>query len=217
MGAPNEIQIGRLNGLLHKLLSMKEGSPAPTLMPEISPGLTLESDRPEWEFLAGGHLAWGGALLTAGVGVRARIGLLNPAGSGALFVVSKVVVCPQNTAAVCYFTFRLVNNAGEVASFGSAGATQIWRDTRGITVRSNNAAQGIVGQIVTGTTATPLAVQALWVRGRDPDQNTIIVDFPEGIVLDPGTILAVTQELDNESFGASFVWRERTEEASELR
>jgi len=56
----NEIQVGRFNGILHKLLAMKEGAPAPTLAPEILAAIVLEADRPEYAFLGGTQLGIGG-------------------------------------------------------------------------------------------------------------------------------------------------------------
>ena len=52
----NEIQVGRFNAVLHKLLDMKEGAPAPQLSGDVIPTLVLENDRPEWIFLGAERL-----------------------------------------------------------------------------------------------------------------------------------------------------------------
>lgn len=86
----NEIQRAGLNGALHKTLSMKEGAPAPILATEISPGLTLESDRPEWGFLKGEYRWIANAEFPAGVAANIRWLLQNPANSGAIAVVEGI-------------------------------------------------------------------------------------------------------------------------------
>ena len=84
----NEIQVGGYNGLLNKLLSMKEGAPAPTLAPEILAGFILENDRPEWAFLKGERLMGLVATQTT-VADQRVLALCNPVGSGLLVVVDQ--------------------------------------------------------------------------------------------------------------------------------
>lgn len=50
----NEInERGQLTQLLQRRLNMLGAAPAPSLMPEIAPTLTLEHDRPEWGWYKG--------------------------------------------------------------------------------------------------------------------------------------------------------------------
>lgn len=86
--AVNEIQSGGYNGLLHKLLSMREGAPAPTLGAEMLSAIVLEQERPDWEFLKGAR-AFGlvGQVLAAGT--QSSIQLINPAGSGVIGIIFK--------------------------------------------------------------------------------------------------------------------------------
>lgn len=44
---------GQLTQILQRRLNMLGAAPAPALMPEIAPTLTLEHDRPEWGWLKG--------------------------------------------------------------------------------------------------------------------------------------------------------------------
>lgn len=85
----NEIQVGRYNGLLHKLLDMKEAAPAPTLAPDIFAVLALEADRPEWAFLAGIKLCSASVNIAANAGFPSIMQLSNPPGSGIIVIVSK--------------------------------------------------------------------------------------------------------------------------------
>ena len=88
----NEIQGGRLNSILHKLLNMAEGSPSPTLATDVFPMLALEVDRPEWHFLGGERLGWARWYLGGTAAQYSHVGLRNPAGSGVLLVVDRIVV-----------------------------------------------------------------------------------------------------------------------------
>jgi len=88
----NEIQVGRYNGLLHKLLDMKEGAPSPTLATDVFPILVLEAERPEWEFLKGDRLMGCAFNQPATGGVNSKVRIRNPAGSGALVVVTMCTI-----------------------------------------------------------------------------------------------------------------------------
>ncbi len=90
MALVNEIQVGRLNAILHKLLSMKEGAPSPVIAPELVGAIVLETEREEWKFL-GGEIPWGFPFsIPATVNARVKCQVRNPPGSGTLAVITRI-------------------------------------------------------------------------------------------------------------------------------
>lgn len=199
--AVNEIQVGRQNAVLHKLLAMKEGAPSPILAPEVIPVLVLESDRPEWAFLAGEALCWGFVEPGAVVGQIAYCELRNPAGSGVLCVVEEVVLASATASA--FFALGI----GSYAPLSAASAS-IVRDTRILPGRPSCSLASI------NTAASPGGINGykiLQSTGSDP----VIIRTP--IILSPGTLLAIQTTNMNIGIRVSVSWRERTLEPSETR
>lgn len=98
MAWPNEVQVGRYNLLLHKLLAMEEGAPAPQLTGEIVPALIMENDRPEFKFLGQTQMWVAGARLVGVVGEMFETTLFNPDDSGLLCVVEYAEVSSDTAA-----------------------------------------------------------------------------------------------------------------------
>ena len=94
----NEIQVGRYNRLLQKLMSMKGGAPAPQLGGDIDAGITLESDRPEWQFLAGEFRAMGTTFKAADAANLSTVGLFNGNSTGVIGILEGVIVTSPNAA-----------------------------------------------------------------------------------------------------------------------
>lgn len=99
----NEILAPRYNSVLHKLLSMKEGAPAPQLSSDIQAGITLESDRPEWAYLAGEMLCGQAAVKGADVANFSCIALENPQGRNALCTVDGIYIANENAVAAGFW------------------------------------------------------------------------------------------------------------------
>lgn len=208
----NEINVGRLNGILHKLLDMKEGSPSPVLGAEVIPVLVLESDRAEWRWLGGQKHAWGCGETTGAAAQNSKVALINPAGSGALIVCERVIITPENST-LRQFTLRVTFAAADLASFTNLNQA-IWRDLRGSSnPGSNLGITGIIGFQATG--ALTASSQCVRIHGSTSFPN---IDLPGiDVVLPPGSALVVQQMIDFDDFVASFLWRERVLEPSEVR
>jgi hypothetical protein len=194
----NEIQVGRINGLLHKLLDMKEGAPAPTLATDIFPTIALEVDRPEWKFLGGERLCqaqWNDA---AAAGNYSSIGLRVPAGAGVLVVIKAIYVIYGATADF-YMGLR-PNTTVDGARGGRC------RDSR-LAVATSAA------QIVDRTQATALAYQTF--HGVALANTLVKLDTPW--VLTPGYELMIWPSAQNTAQTACFDFTERNLEPSETR
>lgn len=96
--AQNELAGGdRTNLILSKRFDV-QGAPAPFMASEIFPNVVLENDRPEWEWLGLGRLCTAALFIAGAVGNNGVCGLINPAGSGVLAVVKRIVVLSQETS-----------------------------------------------------------------------------------------------------------------------
>lgn len=194
---PQEIQVGRFSGLLHKLLGMREGSPAPYLAPDIIATLPLEVERPEWLFLGGQAMGMRREISAADPANFSFLSLENPIGSGALLVVESVM---SNIAAASY---RL--QASPPLGGGSAGAQ--------LDLRS-----GLFPDVVT-TVGQSAAAVAVALPGTRVGTVTLLQAVPYfwPFVLPPGTALVVGGIVVNQAVEILFRWRERAIEPSELR
>jgi hypothetical protein len=198
----NEIQIGRFNGILHKLLDMKEGAPAPTLATDIFPMLGLEMDRPEWKFLAGENLAAGSRTDAAVAGQTSHVGLQNPAGSGVLVIVEKLILigASGNEMRVC----MQQGTQADATGYGVKLDTRGWPSATAWTP---------VATLFDYTNATAIGTIAT-VQRIGPELQRI-AEYP--MILKPGTRCVVRQSAVNLACQVSFVWRERVLSPSETR
>lgn len=206
----NEIQAGRYNANLTKLLSMKEGSPAPTLAPEILAAFVLESDRVEWGFLKAEHICLGATIQPAGVTTLAFSSIINPVGSGALVVIEQIWVSSN----VSMDVFLAIQKLGQPT--GTDGLNKNHRDTRSSTATGSNAAAGVVAVIIDGGNipANALIVFANATIRVDPTSGHTA---PCEIVLSPGFRIVLEAKTINAALCVTYFWRERTLESSELR
>lgn len=194
----NEIQVGRYNAVLHKLLSMKEGAPSPLLAPEIFPMLMLEGERPEWLWLGGIGLGIRRELRAADVGNFSYLALQNPVASGAILAVESLM---SNIAKASY----RIQFAPAPLGNESKGAQM---DTRA----------GLFPNVVTavGEGANNVAVA---LPGTRLATVTLLeaVPYPWPFILTPGTALVVGGIVVNQAVEVLFRWRERVFEPSESR
>lgn len=105
-----------LNSILTKTLGMKPGgeSPAPILTPEINAGITLESDRPEYHFLAGAHIVGVQVTDQASEGY-AWLEIRNPANSGVLCIIEEMYASWEGNQ-MCCLAGILPNPAAQLAA-----------------------------------------------------------------------------------------------------
>lgn len=198
----NEILAARFNSILNKLLSMKEGAPAPSLSSDIVPTIQLEGDRPEYAFLGGVRLAAGFVGVAAGgAGNRSVAKLVNPAASGVLVVIEKIVV--HSTVASKTFVIRTGTTGGATATGSRV------RDARWGFMVPAALVQSVNGAAVNGQ------ILSFWPGQSNGTATAAFIDT--AFVLPPGTDIAIEPGVDNEGVSAGFFWRERAIEPSELR
>jgi len=193
----NEIQVGRFNGILSKLLGIT-GAPAPVSATDIFPMLALEVDRPEWHFLGGERLCqmrWQDAAVAANF---SSVGLRNPEGSGVLIVVESITM---------WFA------ANAQAYIGVRANTTIDASYPGRSRDTRNAAANAVGLLVERTQATAPAYQTSHVVAL---ASTLVRDDTPWI-LTPGYELMTWPAAQNVAQTTTFNWRERHLEPSETR
>jgi hypothetical protein len=200
----NEIQVGRVNAILTKLLSMKEGSPSPVLAPEVLPVVVLENDRPEYVFLGGGKLCAGGLEQAAVALERPFVQLFNPVGSGVLLVVHYAKFESTTTQQI---QVGLSRTPATTNPAGAAGP----RDLRGVAIGS----LGVVGQMRSQTST--LAQPAFYLIYDHVHVNFEPGFLPFPIILDPGSGLLISGTTNATNMRASFAWTERALESSEQR
>lgn len=204
MAIPNEIQIGRYNAILHKLLGISEGAPAPSLAPDIFASIILESDRPEFHFLAGQRLAIGARSEAAGgAGTYSGVALINPSGSNLVVVLTRV----WNSVG----TSRRVNIrlGSDYSGFTTAGSLRALVDTR-FGVAATTKPAGLIGGQASASPAGPNV-------GGQYTFNNVGMQFDVPIVLAPGTFVHFSDATANEAMYLNFAWRERVMEPSESR
>lgn len=204
MAYPNEIQIGRLNAVLYKLLDMKEGAPAPQLTGEVVPGLVLESDRIEWKFLGGERIMAGRATPGAAAGEITAAQLLNPAGSEVLIILEACVFSTSSNTGVLFgFT------QADIGSDGSLTASS--RDTRVTPLTGNVGVGRINGVTQVGSAITGPIVGDLYGLANTP------MRYPGQVVLAPNMGFVAETGSANIAVRSTWIWRERRLEMSETR
>jgi len=202
MGLFNEINVGRFNAVLHKMLSMKEGAPAPQLSGDIIPTLCLEGDRPEWAYLGGEHLCWGGSGQFAVAGEVSHIHLFNPSPNTLVVVEAIMVTAPSADTFISFgpkdsllATPTLVASGFRDARLGRANqltAAKAYRDTSAATQLDAATFSFYLGQ------SRPLV-------------------FPCAYILTENTGVCVQDTTANNTISCTFLWRERRLEESETR
>ena len=210
MASFNEIQVGRYNAILHKLLDMKEGAPAPQLGGDIVPAIVLESDRPEWSFLGGMRNCIGG-IWRAGGGATlySKQALVNPVGSNVLAVIDMVSV-------------HSLSNGRIALQYLSNGVALIGTTNRQLNIDSRS---GWVGGFGTNPTCQvrfeesvgPTVPGNAFVEWSLPTSGSGQQNIPLNMVIGPGHGLVLIDQVLNQAMNTFWVWRERVLEPSETR
>jgi len=196
----NELQVGRFNAVLHKLLNMKDNAPAPQLAGDVAAVLVLENDRPEWAFLAGEMLC---AATTQSGPVAAQISqcqIFNPANSSVLLVLEKIFffVIGANQSVVT------INRTQTLAAASGAGSARDFRYGIG----------GVSNARITGVTPAG-ASTTVFAQLTQPLLTTSVWDVP--LIIAPGNGVNVNVGTVNMGLACTFIWRERVLELSERR
>lgn len=217
MASVNEIQIGRWSGILHKLLSMKEGAPSPVLAPEITPGIILENDRPEWRFLGGDNAAIFYQELGGVAGQSQFAQVVNPITSGVIAIVEQIFA-GHVVAVATQGTYRI---------YGFQTAPIALANQLNVSVQDFRYALGAPTLSVTvpllGTYVSSAALPASWAGVSQVIVAPIMAGnlFTPGlfspIILPPGTAIGIQNTLANSAFTFAFWVRFRQLEQAETR
>lgn len=202
--AVNEIMAGRYNAVLHKLLQIGSGAPAPILAPEVIAAIVLEADRPEWLFLGGMQAGMGMGYAPAQVAARSILTLENPSGSGALVTIEKM------WGFVATGEYMLMDRCttADTVGYTPLAVTRV--------LDGRLADQPTVAIMQRTAAALPTGTFARLIDGGDGTYSFFKLDNPL-IVLAPGTAIRVAGSADNSPIYVNFLWRERVLEQSETR
>lgn len=200
MALYNEIQVGRYNGILHKLLGMKEGAPSPQLSGDVVPALILESERAEWAYLAGTKLMVGHASLAASVGNVGNVQCWVPSGSNVVVTIDRIYFgCV--TSKEFYISWSTV-----ALTTQSVAASRDSRNGIGVIIGAAHVRYQFA--------AAPLGTGSI-MKFNAGSGFVAMMDVP--FVITPGFGIIVSNTVQNSEMSVNFAYRERTLEPSELR
>lgn len=194
-----KIETPRFSSFLRRFFGMTgESQVADELAPEISAVLTLESARPEWEFLKGAKLMSCTATQVGDAGNPARIRIRNPALSGVVAIFDLIAVESSPTTIV--LLERNTDNGSLATIFPTVS-----RDTR---YPQLNASALVHSGGLGGSSGDS------FFSGTPPAGNMLVI--PVGpIVLTPGHQVQLSAVSNNIPIRASWQWLERPLDALE--
>lgn len=197
----NEIQQNRYDRLIRRVGGIiGTGSKVSEVLTELFPMIDVETDRGELQFLSGTQLCFGGGITGPTANVAPKFQLFNPAGSGKLVTITRVMFTCNASA---------VHRWGRsTAVFGSAIGTETFRDTRNAinTFPTSDIRQLEEAALAAGTNQVQQA----------GNSATIIEDINSVMVLAPGTGFEIGSGNNNVKATFAISWRERVAEPSEL-
>lgn len=196
-----EIDQNRYDQLIRRVTaSVGPGSHVAESLSELFPTIDVENLQPELFLLAGTRLCYGGTTVTGAAGQFPAIQVFNPADSGILVTITRFVGTSSFSSQLnwSFTNFTLATNS----------TSQRFRDSR-LTVL--NLPQAEIrresGVIATGATAQTFL----------PVDTPFTLEDRDGLaVLEPGSGLEFGLATANTILRATFYWRERAAEQSEL-
>ncbi len=197
-----EIQQNRYDQLLRRVTgSIGPGSRVSESITELFPMIDVENLPPELLVLAGWAAAFRSTSVNSAAGDESASQLFNPAGSGKLMVLTKAYI---RTSADSVVHFVMTHT--ELANSNGFG---VLRDNRAGDVVSNSASGNT--RIETGLLINPGGTIFV------PANGTVILEDVNGLaILTPGDGWSIGTASLNLTLTASYFWRERTAEQSEL-
>lgn len=196
----NEVLSSRFNRLLQAFLPIDEQHGSPVVSPELGVGFTLETERPEWEFLKGEVLRSCGVRAGPDAANQSGIFLMNPVGSRALLIVDRIDAS------------TLTANGIQVQDGAATVFTPVtaWRrDTRWAVQQGIGAVHITTGAIATATGTGVIAQLAT-------PAGTPVSALALPYVLGPGRYIVVNSISNNITLDATIYWRERVAQPAEL-
>lgn len=187
--------------------SLEKGTDAQQVNAELNPGvspvhvLTLESEHPEYRYLRLERSCGSFFTDAADAANISHVGLRNPAGSGTLVVVQRVVVL-NTTAGNLVFGLRIgVTPTVDVEAAGFLLDTRFGPTTQRSTALIFNRTSAAIGN--------------QWQRVAVAAGQSATLDV--NVVLGPGGFITVNGIANNVQADASFRWWERSAEAQEIQ
>jgi len=194
-----ELQQNRYDALLRRVGDLKgPGSKVNDVLQELFPTIDVENVPGELLLLMATKIGWAATAKTPAAGKRAGIQLFNPADSGQLITVSRLLL---STDIATTMTFGIVTIA-----LATNTAIPAFRDSRAGT------GPGGVSELRTTTDTVALS------NGQVRIPSTSAIQISDGnsvCVLSPGTGLSVVGFPDH-LMHVTFFYRERVAEPSEL-
>lgn len=196
------IQQNRYDALLRRVADLKgPGSKVNDALTELFPMIDVENVPGELLILGGTDICFGAGSLTSAVGESPRVQVFNPADSGKIATVTSCVISVLVLTTLRWtVSLSALSTGVGVQRFRDSrrGATR--RPTCGIFQQSSVAQTDSVGRAI-----------------LDANRSLTLED-PNGIaVLAPGTGFEVGTTSTNDRIDATFNWRERVAEPSELQ
>lgn len=203
----SKIEQGRYSDLLRRILGMTGSSVvAGELSPEISPGLSLEEERPEWEFLKGAKLMCAPLNIAGGVGTQTGFRFRNPANSGVVAIFGHLtpivdIITDAGAGAPSLVQFqRRTDDTINLATTVSG----IPRDTRYPSAAANQSA--IIGSQTNNLGATNQG--DIW-HGGVSLNNLLPFQLTGSFVLTPGNQFNISIVTNNVSTRGGLWWLEK--------
>lgn len=191
-----------LSQILDKRLMLPGGAAAPAVAPELFPCVVLESDRPEYQFLANqGRYGRGTSVGAGGAGTRATAALYNPSDSNTLVVIERITA-----AAASGLLVFAIQNVGAAAPFGTAAKG---RSTDSRSQASTGDVRLSAASLIPDNTLAAPGAGTFMV-------GPLAFDDQIPVILAPGSVCYVYPNADNVAITyCTFQWRERRLNPSE--
>ena len=199
----NQIQGGRWDTFLRRLLPIKDRSIAPILASELVGYITVQEWEPEFHKLRDENLCWGLSNVGAVAAEFAHCKIRNPDLSGNLVILEQIWLRSNANS-----TIEIATSGVTIAGFANVATG--FRDLRSGVL---TAATVTVAQVSTNTDPVQLGGAAL-TRFSFTGIDSGILKFP--FILPPGSELIVRHLTVNLPLATTFLWRERGAERSEL-
>lgn len=189
---------GRYGSLLARLLTGTSAlEVAEDLSPEISPVITLENDRPEWEFLKNGRLCGCVGFITAGAVDPGILRIFNPSAQSILAVVESIRVSSTSGANV---QIHIGTNQTALAT----PVVNVVRDIRIRTAANALAASGLNTSLGTAAAPSGTLLERFGVLASTPTQFSALP-----VILAPSGSLDISIDTVTISAFVTLRWRER--------
>lgn len=203
MAIHNEILVGRFNRFLQKALSMKGPPPAPQLAGEHMAVIPWEPvERAEWRYLCSWDRFANRIFQAANAASNGAIRMRNPAGSNVIAVLERCTISnPLLEDIVVVFGAQ----TSDLTTGSGAASTRL--DSRGRSASTIVFSQQ-ANLAIPGTFAYQLDHPASSYADLILEAN---MEWP----MLPGDALTLQDNIVNQNFVASFLWRERALEESE--